>query len=86
MGLPYCQLIVIAWLTFYSQDLAICLTLFLQGIVYVQVAHYTNVNKHDSMQMKFFMVGLALMMTLRAYNPCEYLLSPKFALTFVIER
>ncbi|KAF8193200.1 hypothetical protein K438DRAFT_1969690 [Mycena galopus ATCC 62051] len=46
-------------------DLAISSTLFLQGVLCAQFANYTNVNQRDSMRMKFFVAGLALLTTLK---------------------
>ncbi|KAJ7187086.1 hypothetical protein C8R46DRAFT_1058810 [Mycena filopes] len=46
-------------------DLAICAALLLQGTLYAQFAHYTTVNKRDSVKTKLFVAGLALLTTLR---------------------
>ncbi|KAJ7264056.1 hypothetical protein B0H12DRAFT_1230807 [Mycena haematopus] len=47
-------------------DVAICLTLFLQGVLCAQFAYYTNFSKRDSMWVKRFVGGLALITTLKA--------------------
>ncbi|KAJ7160218.1 hypothetical protein C8R46DRAFT_364969 [Mycena filopes] len=46
-------------------DLAVCAALLLQGTLYAQFAHYTAVNKHDSVGTKLFVAGLALLTTLK---------------------
>ncbi|KAF8193591.1 hypothetical protein K438DRAFT_2017698 [Mycena galopus ATCC 62051] len=46
-------------------DLAIWSALFLQGVLYAQFAHYLTLKKRDSIWLKFFVVGLALMTTLK---------------------
>ncbi|KAJ7726234.1 hypothetical protein B0H16DRAFT_1894857 [Mycena metata] len=55
----------VPWLTFESQDLTLGADLFLQGVLCAQFAHYTNVNKQDSVWMKLFVAGLALLTTLK---------------------
>ncbi|KAJ7358426.1 hypothetical protein DFH08DRAFT_953571 [Mycena albidolilacea] len=47
-------------------DVAICSSLFLQGVLCAQFAHYTGVNKRDSLWMKLFVAGLALMTALKS--------------------
>ncbi|KAJ6489860.1 hypothetical protein C8R45DRAFT_1096842 [Mycena sanguinolenta] len=47
-----------------SWDIAICLSLFLQGVLCGQFAHYTNMRKCDSMKLKVYVAGLALLTTL----------------------
>ncbi|KAJ6541519.1 hypothetical protein B0H19DRAFT_316632 [Mycena capillaripes] len=47
-------------------QLAICADLFLLGVLCAQFAHYTNVNKRDSVLMKLFVAGLALLQTLKS--------------------
>jgi hypothetical protein len=49
-----------------SQDVAICSSLFLQGVLCAQFAHYTGVNKRDSLWMKLFVAVLALMTALKS--------------------
>ncbi|KAJ7035406.1 hypothetical protein C8F04DRAFT_1344270 [Mycena alexandri] len=39
--------------------------LFLQGVLCAQFAHYTNVNQRDSVWMRLFVAGLALLTTLK---------------------
>ncbi|KAF7341024.1 hypothetical protein MSAN_02088100 [Mycena sanguinolenta] len=46
-------------------DLAICFALFFQGVLCAQFAHYSTLSKRDSIWLKIFVVGLALMTTLR---------------------
>ncbi|KAJ6554866.1 hypothetical protein B0H19DRAFT_1377543 [Mycena capillaripes] len=46
-------------------DLAICAVLFFQGVLCSQLVHYTRVNKHDSVWLKLFVAGLALLTTLK---------------------
>ncbi|KAJ7878858.1 hypothetical protein B0H14DRAFT_3129942 [Mycena olivaceomarginata] len=41
-------------------------SLFLQGVLCAQFAHYTSRNKRDSIWMKLFVAGLALMTTLKS--------------------
>ncbi|KAJ7725715.1 hypothetical protein B0H16DRAFT_1895042 [Mycena metata] len=55
----------VPWLTFEFQDLTMGVDLFLQGVLCAQFAHYTNVNQRDSVWMKLFVVGLALLTTLK---------------------
>ncbi|KAJ7725720.1 hypothetical protein B0H16DRAFT_1698277 [Mycena metata] len=55
----------VPWLTFESQDLTLGADLFLQGVLCAQFAHYTNVNQRDSVWMKLFVAGLALLTTLK---------------------
>jgi hypothetical protein len=50
---------------FESQDLSICADLLLQGVLCAQFAHYTGVNQRDSVLMKLFVAGLALLTTLK---------------------
>ncbi|KAJ6512969.1 hypothetical protein C8R45DRAFT_330950 [Mycena sanguinolenta] len=45
-------------------DLAICFVLFLQGVLCSQFAHYMDF-KRDSVQIKLFVAGLALLTTLK---------------------
>ncbi|KAJ6478244.1 hypothetical protein C8R45DRAFT_1216454 [Mycena sanguinolenta] len=47
-------------------DIAICLTLFLQGVLCAQFARYLTLGKRDSIWLKVFVAGLALMTTLRS--------------------
>ncbi|KAF7341507.1 hypothetical protein MVEN_01888200 [Mycena venus] len=46
-------------------DLAISANVFLQGVLCAQFAHYTNANKRDSLWLKLFVTGLALLTTLK---------------------
>ncbi|KAJ7795091.1 hypothetical protein B0H13DRAFT_2170930 [Mycena leptocephala] len=46
-------------------DLVMGADLFLQGVLCAQFAHYTNVNQQDSVWMKLFVAGLALLTTLK---------------------
>ncbi|KAJ7261739.1 hypothetical protein B0H12DRAFT_1231393 [Mycena haematopus] len=46
-------------------DLAICLTLFLQGVLCSQFATYMDSKRRDSVRMKLFVAGLALLTTLK---------------------
>ncbi|KAJ7854509.1 hypothetical protein B0H14DRAFT_2756177 [Mycena olivaceomarginata] len=46
-------------------DLAISADVFLQGVLCAQFAHYTNVNTRDSLWLKLFVTGLALLTTLK---------------------
>ncbi|KAJ6469258.1 hypothetical protein C8R45DRAFT_1218414 [Mycena sanguinolenta] len=46
-------------------DLAICFTLFLQGVLCSQFAHYKDSTKRDSVEIKLFVAGLALLTTLK---------------------
>ncbi|KAJ7726236.1 hypothetical protein B0H16DRAFT_1780661 [Mycena metata] len=55
----------IPWLMFEFQGLPMGADLFLQGVLCAQFAHYTNVNHQDSVWMKLFVVGLALLTTLK---------------------
>ncbi|KAF8166771.1 hypothetical protein K438DRAFT_1616498 [Mycena galopus ATCC 62051] len=48
-----------------SQNLAISANVFLQGVLCAQFAHYTNVNTRDSLWLKLFVTGLALLTTLK---------------------
>ncbi|KAF7350145.1 hypothetical protein MVEN_01316900 [Mycena venus] len=47
-------------------DFASYADFFLQGVLFAQFAHYTNVNEHDSGLMKFFVAGLALLTALKS--------------------
>ncbi|KAJ6457218.1 hypothetical protein C8R45DRAFT_564356 [Mycena sanguinolenta] len=47
-------------------DIAMCSTLFLQGVLYAQFAHYTNFSQRDSKRLKFFVTGLAFITTLKS--------------------
>ncbi|KAJ7820255.1 hypothetical protein B0H14DRAFT_3472481 [Mycena olivaceomarginata] len=47
-------------------DLGVCFSLFLQGVLCAQFAHYTSCNKHDSIWIKLFVASLALMTTLKS--------------------
>ncbi|KAF7376898.1 hypothetical protein MSAN_00107500 [Mycena sanguinolenta] len=47
-------------------DIAICLTIFLQGVLCAQFAHYLTLSKRDSIRLKLFVAGLALLTTLRS--------------------
>ncbi|KAJ6483933.1 hypothetical protein C8R45DRAFT_1214842 [Mycena sanguinolenta] len=47
-------------------DIAIFLTLFLQGILCGQFARYLTLSKRDSIWLKLFVAGLALLTTLRS--------------------
>ncbi|KAJ7701347.1 hypothetical protein B0H16DRAFT_758523 [Mycena metata] len=55
----------VPWVLFGSQNLTLGADLFLQGVLCAQFAHYTNVNQQDSMWMRLFVVGLALLTTLK---------------------
>ncbi|KAF7374681.1 hypothetical protein MSAN_00353100 [Mycena sanguinolenta] len=46
-------------------DLAICFTLFLQGLLCSQFAHYMGSNRGDFIRIKLFVAGLALLTTLK---------------------
>ncbi|KAJ7360787.1 hypothetical protein DFH08DRAFT_951438 [Mycena albidolilacea] len=46
-------------------DLSVCLCLFLQGVLCAQFANYMTLNKRDSVWMKLFVAGLALLTTLK---------------------
>ncbi|KAJ6541495.1 hypothetical protein B0H19DRAFT_1268487 [Mycena capillaripes] len=46
-------------------DFSISVVLFLQGVLCGQFAYYTNVNKRDSVGLKLFVTGLALLTTLK---------------------
>ncbi|KAF8203508.1 hypothetical protein K438DRAFT_1964985 [Mycena galopus ATCC 62051] len=46
-------------------DLTIYAALFLQGVLCAQFAKYTNVNKRDSVWLKLFVAGLALLTALK---------------------
>ncbi|KAJ6578158.1 hypothetical protein B0H19DRAFT_1230024 [Mycena capillaripes] len=46
-------------------DLAISANVFLQGVLCAQFAHYTNANKRDSLWLKLFVTGLAVLTTLK---------------------
>ncbi|KAJ6459941.1 hypothetical protein C8R45DRAFT_1180730 [Mycena sanguinolenta] len=47
-------------------DIAICLTILLQGVLCAQFnAHYLTLSKRDSIWLKLFVAGLALLTTLR---------------------
>ncbi|KAJ6513001.1 hypothetical protein C8R45DRAFT_331763 [Mycena sanguinolenta] len=46
-------------------DLAICFVLFLQGVLCSQFAHYTGFMKRDSVRIKLFVAGLALLTVLK---------------------
>ncbi|KAJ6541476.1 hypothetical protein B0H19DRAFT_1173322 [Mycena capillaripes] len=46
-------------------DISISVVLFLQGVLCGQFAYYTNVNKRDSVWLKLFVAGLALLTTLK---------------------
>ncbi|KAJ7360725.1 hypothetical protein DFH08DRAFT_1030847 [Mycena albidolilacea] len=49
-------------------NLGACAALLLQGVLCAQVAHYITRNKRDSIWMKLFVVGLALMITLNTMH------------------
>ncbi|KAJ7364802.1 hypothetical protein DFH08DRAFT_799115 [Mycena albidolilacea] len=49
-------------------DLGLCFSLFLQGVLCAQFAHYTSLNKRDSIWMRLFVAGLALMTTLKSLH------------------
>ncbi|KAJ7878852.1 hypothetical protein B0H14DRAFT_3776360 [Mycena olivaceomarginata] len=49
-------------------DLGLCFSLFLQGVLCAQFAHYTSLNKRDSIWMRLFVTGLALMTTLKSLH------------------
>ncbi|KAJ7715802.1 hypothetical protein B0H16DRAFT_495762 [Mycena metata] len=55
----------VPWLLLEFQDLKMGVDLFLQGVLCAQFAHYTNVNQQDSIWMRLFVVGLALLTTLK---------------------
>ncbi|KAJ7835579.1 hypothetical protein B0H14DRAFT_2590212 [Mycena olivaceomarginata] len=46
-------------------DLGACSSLFLEGVLCAQFAHYLSVNKRDSIWMKLFVAGLVLLTTLK---------------------
>ncbi|KAJ7887403.1 hypothetical protein B0H13DRAFT_2666478 [Mycena leptocephala] len=46
-------------------DFALCADLLLQGVLCAQFAHYTDMNQRDSVRMKLFVAGLALLTTLK---------------------
>ncbi|KAJ6469312.1 hypothetical protein C8R45DRAFT_1105178 [Mycena sanguinolenta] len=46
-------------------DLAICFTMFLQGVLCSQFTHYLGSTRRDSLQIKLFVAGLALLTTLK---------------------
>ncbi|KAJ6478218.1 hypothetical protein C8R45DRAFT_1101607 [Mycena sanguinolenta] len=46
-------------------DLAICFALFFQGVLCAQFAHYTSSSKRDSISLKIFVAGLALLAAVR---------------------
>ncbi|KAF7364107.1 hypothetical protein MSAN_01069700 [Mycena sanguinolenta] len=46
-------------------DLAICFALFFQGVLCAQFAHYINLSKRDTIGLKIFVAGLALMTAVR---------------------
>ncbi|KAJ7090542.1 hypothetical protein C8R44DRAFT_891977 [Mycena epipterygia] len=48
-----------------STDITIGADFFLQGVLCAQFAHYTNVNQRDSVWMKLFVAGLALLTTVK---------------------
>jgi hypothetical protein len=48
-----------------AQDLAICAALFFQGILWTQFIRYMTANKRDSVLLKLFVAGLALLTTLK---------------------
>ncbi|KAF8215527.1 hypothetical protein K438DRAFT_2007901 [Mycena galopus ATCC 62051] len=47
-------------------DLSICFALFLQGVVCSQFAHYMTLKKRDSLRMKLFVAGLAVLTTVKS--------------------
>jgi hypothetical protein len=72
---------------FETQDLALCADLFLQGVLCAQFAHYTDMNQQDSVLMKLFVAGLALLTTLKTVQVlCASVLLWNFVLTFRLER
>ncbi|KAJ6469284.1 hypothetical protein C8R45DRAFT_1166761 [Mycena sanguinolenta] len=78
---------VIALLLTLFQDLAICFTLFLQGVLCSQFARYKVSTRRDSLQIKLFVAGLALLTTLKTSECLRVPLRWNFVpLTFVIER
>ncbi|KAJ7748242.1 hypothetical protein B0H14DRAFT_3513829 [Mycena olivaceomarginata] len=46
-------------------NLSVCSCLFLQGVLCAQFANYMTLNKRDSVWMKLFVAGLALLTTLK---------------------
>ncbi|KAJ6469291.1 hypothetical protein C8R45DRAFT_1105160 [Mycena sanguinolenta] len=48
-----------------GSDLATCFTLFLQGVLCSQFSRYKDSTKRDSVQIKLFVAGLALLTTLK---------------------
>ncbi|KAF7364111.1 hypothetical protein MSAN_01070100 [Mycena sanguinolenta] len=46
-------------------DLAICFALFFQGVLCAQFTHYINLSKHDTIELKILVAGLALMTAVR---------------------
>ncbi|KAJ6469283.1 hypothetical protein C8R45DRAFT_1078637 [Mycena sanguinolenta] len=54
-------------------DLAICFTLFLQGVLCSQFALYMGSTKRDSLQIKLFVAGLALLAKLKSSECLQYL-------------
>ncbi|KAF7341023.1 hypothetical protein MSAN_02088000 [Mycena sanguinolenta] len=49
-------------------DLAICSVVFLQGVLCAQFAHFATLDRRDSMWLKFFVAGLALLTTMRSIH------------------
>ncbi|KAJ7314627.1 hypothetical protein DFH08DRAFT_1041244 [Mycena albidolilacea] len=47
-------------------DLGACSSLFLEGVLCAQFAHYLSLNKRDSIWMKLFVAGLVLLTTLKS--------------------
>ncbi|KAJ7788806.1 hypothetical protein B0H14DRAFT_3575619 [Mycena olivaceomarginata] len=47
-------------------DLGACSSLFLEGVLCAQFAHYLSLNKRDSICMKLFVAGLVLLTTLKS--------------------
>ncbi|KAJ7342739.1 hypothetical protein DFH08DRAFT_811082 [Mycena albidolilacea] len=51
-----------------SWNLGASLSLFLQGVLCAQFAHYTSLNKRDSMWIKLFVAGLGFLTTLKTLH------------------
>ncbi|KAJ7825115.1 hypothetical protein B0H14DRAFT_3468759 [Mycena olivaceomarginata] len=54
-------------------DLAICAALFFQGILWTQFIRYMTANKRDSVLLKLFVAGLALLTTLKTIQAISML-------------
>ncbi|KAJ7820265.1 hypothetical protein B0H14DRAFT_3435442 [Mycena olivaceomarginata] len=49
-------------------DIGACFSLFLQGVLCAQFAHYTSLDRHDSTWTKRFVAGLGLLTTLKSLH------------------